>query len=236
MNTVTPHPRVDDRGRAFAGSQLQLQLYSARRLPDLQRAITSAIGGSDAELDWRAPLESNNFDEPLDSAFLGALGLEALAPELKAFWPDGGPRWDGVALLRPSGSVLLVEGKSYPAEMRGSGCQATAERSLTMIKRALDDTKSWLGVYPGTNWFGPLYQYANRLAHVRFLRERGVDAWLVNLCFVNDVTTTPTTEEAWKSGLARAKRELGLTTTSHVAVDVLLPALGRDAWTVAEAG
>lgn len=35
--------RTDDRGRAFAGSQLQIQIYVNRRASDLDRAILAAV-------------------------------------------------------------------------------------------------------------------------------------------------------------------------------------------------
>ncbi|WKW12840.1 hypothetical protein Strain138_002840 [Pseudogemmatithrix spongiicola] len=223
-------PRVDDRGRAFAGSQLQVQLYSSRLLPTLEAALAGAINRAGEQLDWIAPAENKKFEELLDEAFINALGLGAHAAALRSFWPGSGPRWDGLARLRQSGAVLLVEGKSYPAEMRGSGCQAKDPRSIELIDAALDGTKAWLGVPREADWKGELYQYANRLAHVRFLRERGVEAWLVNLCFVDDPTKNPTDAATWKSALTQAKIDLGLGDISHVAVDVLLPGLAPTAW------
>lgn len=224
------NPRVDERGRAFAGSQLQVQLYSPRLLPTLEAELSSAVNRTGEHLDWIAPAESKKFEELLDEAFVNALGLGAHAAALRGFWPGSGPRWDGLALLRPSGVVLLIEGKSYPAEMRGSGCHAKDPRSIELIDAALDGTKTWLGVPATADWKGELYQYANRPAHVRFLRERGIEAWLVNLCFVDDPTKSPTDASTWKSALTQAKNDLGLSDISHVAVDVLLPGLAPAAW------
>lgn len=175
--------RTDELGRAYAGSQLQVQLYASRMPDRLSATLLVALGRPDDKLEWIAPVEGQQFAEPLDEAFLDALGLSAHAEALKAFWPGSGPRWDGLARLKSSGSVLLIEGKSYPAEMRGAGCQAKAPRSIDLIDRALEETKRWLSVTDDRHWKGELYQYANRLAHVRFLRQLGVDAWLVNLSF-----------------------------------------------------
>lgn len=222
--------RVDDEGRAYAGSQLQMQLYAARRLPFLQTALVTALNRPEERLDWIAPLEHEQFEELLDEAFVNALGLQAHVNALRDFWPGSGPRWDGLARLHPSGVVLLIEGKSYPAEMRGNGCQAKNPRSLELIDSALNGTKAWLGVSPTVDWKGELYQYANRLAHVRFLREQGVEAWLVNLCFVDDPTKNPTDAGTWTRALSCAKQDLGLGDISHVAVDVLLPGLPRQTW------
>lgn len=223
-------PRTDKLGRAFAGSQLQVQLYSARLMPTLSAALAKAVGHPGDSLEWMAPAEDKKFKELLDQAFIRALDLDAHAKALRAFWPGSGPRWDGLARLAQSRTVLLVEGKSYPAEMRGSGCQAKDPKSIAMIDAALADTKRWLGVSADRNWKGDLYQYANRLAHVRFLRDLGVDAWLVNLCFVNDPTKNPTDEHTWRAALKQAKKDLGVSDISHLAVDVLLPGLPYSTW------
>lgn len=228
--------RTDGHGRAYAGSQLQIQLYSSRRPAQLSAALLQAFGRSDDRIEWLAPLEVEKFAEPLDEAFLDALGLSVHSGALKTFWPGIGPRWDGLARLKLSRSVLLIEGKSYPAELRGGGCQAKSQRSLELIDAALAETRRWLGVTTDSNWKGELYQYANRLAHVRFLRQLGVDAWLVNLCFVNDPTKSPTDERTWRKALAQAKQDLGLPSLSDVAVDVLLPGLPRSMWDSPAAG
>jgi hypothetical protein len=58
-------------------------------------------------------------------------------------------------------------------------------------------------------WLGRLYQSANRLAHLYFLRElAGVQAWLLHTCFINDVDHVPVNEEAWRRALEEADREL----------------------------
>lgn len=56
--------------------------------------------------------------------------LDHHATDLKQFWPTGGPHWDALAVIDLEGAlrpgVLLLEGKSYPEELYGSGCQAEA--------------------------------------------------------------------------------------------------------------
>ena len=75
-----------------------------------------------------------------------------------------------------------------------------------------------------------MYQYANRLAHLYFVREvLRVPAWLVNLCFIGDRTTNPTTELEWRAALPLFKKELGFPDGSIPwVVDVLLHARSRD--------
>jgi hypothetical protein len=60
------------------------------------------------------------------------------------------------------------------------------------------------------DWCGPLYQTANRLAHLYWFNEVvGVDAWLVHLLFTND-RRSPTSVQTWTAELETADRVLGL--------------------------
>jgi hypothetical protein len=239
---TTSRPRVDDLGRAYAGSQLQTQIYVTRYRDALaeaiQRALSDAAAGPRAAIDWIAPLEAVRFVEPRLRPFLPALGLAHRARDLSQFWPTRGPRWDALAVLRypeaAAPGALLVEAKSYPGEVYGSGCSANSTRSRALIKASLARAQAWLGVPPSTDWLGRLYQYGNRLAHLFFLRDQlGIDAWLVNLCFTNDRTHHSThksvTESSWRAVLPKFKHELGFSGDRIPwAIDVLLPARSRD--------
>jgi hypothetical protein len=124
--------------------------------------------------------------------------------------------------------VLLAEGKSYPDELFGGGCQAT-EPARSQISAAIARTQRWLGIDEDPErWMGRLYQTANRLAHLCWLREVvGARAWLVHLLFVGD-SHGPTTREQWVAALETANAELGLTgiAVPHVG-HVLLDARDR---------
>jgi hypothetical protein len=234
MGGTASAKRTDQRGRAFAGSQLQVQIYVSRKPDVLSEAVSRALaacGKNVPSVRWTAPLEAELFKEPFDRAFLVALGLEDAAEALRQFWPSGGPNWDALAVLgngaRRDG-VLLIEAKSYPEEVHGSGCQATNQKSIETIERSLLAAQKWFGATTESDWTGRLYQYANRLAHVYFLRqELGVDAWLVNLCFTDDMTTRPTTAEHWEQVLPTFKRDLGFVGKVPWVLDVLLPAHQR---------
>jgi len=79
-----------------------------------------------------------------------------------------------------------------------------------MIESSLARTKVWYRARQDAEWSGRLYQYANRLAHVFFLREVcHVQAWLVNLLFTDDPTTKPTKKEEWVMALPAIKVDLG---------------------------
>lgn len=225
-------PRTDANGAAFAGSQLQTQLYVNKRTADLDESIRRAIPDlSDATFDWRSPLAAENYREYWDAAFLKALDLSEHAQALSRFWPTGGPHWDALAVVtHPGGQgpgALIIEGKSYPDEML-KGSPASAEigsSSRMLIEAALAWTQGRLGIELDlASWTGALYQNANRLATLLWLRQRGVDAWLVHLLFTGD-QRSPTTEDEWKRAVASAEKTLGVERVNIPwATHVMLPA------------
>lgn len=193
------------------------QLYVNRRTDELDAAIRRGFPDlGDATIEWRSPLAADGYAEYWDKAFLDRVDLGHHAAELKAFWPTGGPHWDALAVVRtPESSrpgVILAEGKSYPGELYGSGCQAKPRSvSRVLIEKSLAATQQRLGVVGKTpgDWCGPLYQTANRLAHLQWLRSLGVRAWLVHLLFLAD-PIGPTDAATWENALAEANEQLGL--------------------------
>lgn len=210
-------PRTDEHGRAFAGSQRHLQSWVQDRGKELAEGMCAAFGFSThgVQVEWLSPLKVDDYREYRDGAFLRAIGREDAATALRAFWPRGGPVWDGLARVsqgpttRPA--LILIEAKSYPGEVHGRGCLAKmGSETRGQIERALDKTAKWLGVKPTAAWMGHLYQSANRLAHIYFLREvMGIDARLLNVCFVDDPRRRTPLEE-WRHADAAFRRDLGI--------------------------
>jgi hypothetical protein len=223
---------MNNRGRARRGSQRQLQEYVNLQQSLLDAAIVSAlpvtIQQNSPQISWVSPLAADEFREYRDAEFLAALDLERHAGDLKSFWPDRGPCWDGLAVLRTTlpRSVLvaiLVEAKSHVPEMYGDGCQA-GETSRALIQEAMAAAKSWCGARTDADWMGPLYQSANRIAHLYFIQRLNHPCYLVNLYFVND-PYRPTTQSEWEIALGVVHRDLGLRAAVPGLVEVFLPAL-----------
>lgn len=123
--------------------------------------------------------------------------------------------------------MLLVEGKSYPKELYSTGSAAEHPDSRLLIERSLGWTQQQLGVVGKTppDWCGPLYQDANRLAHLSWMNSVGIETWLVHLLFTGDAGKRATSQEQWLEGLEEANATLGIagleiTRAGHV----LLPA------------
>lgn len=172
-----------------------------------QLTARGALAGG-RSLVWASPLASDSFAEYRDEDFLSRIGLERLSSQLAKFWPNRGPQWDALA-SDDHGRVFLVEAKAHAAEMT-STCQAGKE-SRARIVQACDAAKRVLGASPTADWLSGYYQYANRLAHLGFLREHNVDAWLVFLYFTGDADMKgPGTETAWAGPIRDAHTHLGL--------------------------
>lgn len=230
---ISPRRHNSTSGRARRGSRLQIQRYVNEAADALNSAILSALGprepGSFEDLRWVSPLAAAGYAEYRDADFLRALGLSRHIPTLAAFWPKGGPSWDALAGAVPAAAaalpgVLLLEAKSHIPEIYGFGCQASS-RSLPLIRNSLQAAKRWCGAEPSADWMGPLYQSANRIAHLFWFREiLRYPAWLVNLYFLHD-PIGPTAEPQWRDAISDVKRSLGIARPVPGMLDVFLPAL-----------
>ncbi len=234
--------RTDENGRAYAGSQRQIQTYVNKCPYMLNTEIIAALkdkdyieqryelGGSGIIFDWVSPMESQQYAEYQDEEFWRALWMEDRHGGTSTFWPKGGPVWDALAIVRfgdrpDQNGALLVEAKSYPKEMYGGGMQAKDPHSIEIITNSLANTKSWLGVTDDADWTDKFYQSANRLAHLYLLWYiMKIPTWLVNVYFMDD-PHSPTTRTQWNEFLPTVKDEMGLTDIEVPnAVSVFLPA------------
>jgi hypothetical protein len=201
----------------------------------LNGAITAALPElRQAEsIEWVSPVARNRYAEYRDEEFLEWVGYPDLAGTLSTFWPSGGPCWDALARVHwkdpdPRPGIILVEAKSYPEEMQNEkGCRAS-EPARSQIAESLAKAKSWCRAERAGDWMGPLYQYANRIAHLYFFRElEDVPAFLVNLCFVAD-PRKPTSISEWQVALQNARATLGIRADTPFAADVFLDAISQE--------
>ncbi len=157
---------------------------------------------------WVSPTADDDYAEYRDGAFLERLGLTALLPSLREFWPQGGPQWDALGLT--SAGPILVEAKAHVREFFSPASQASS-RSLAQIERAFAMVQSDLGLKPSVSWANSYFQYANRLAYLWWLRNNGVDAKLLFVSFLNDDEMRgPKHAETWEAAFASADYALGL--------------------------
>jgi len=167
---------------------------------------------SSERIEWRSPIASDDYAEYFDQEFLDRLGLANLKVPLTDFWPKSGPRWDALART-DSNKFLLVEAKAYIEEAVDYRSRARNRNSRQKIRRALVRTEKAFHASKDASWVTPFYQYANRLAHLYFLRQlNGIDAYLLFLCFADarDVPN-PCSVEQWKGAERLIEKCLGLT-------------------------
>lgn len=157
---------------------------------------------------WLSPLREDGFAEYRDAAFLERVGCGRLKDELAGFWPARGPQWD--ALGRAGETVVLVEAKAHLREVLSPASQASPA-SREKIDLAFATVKRELKVRDGANWAEVFFQYANRLAHLWFLRNSGVEAKLVFVDFLHDIEMGgPENPAEWEAVYLAADYALGL--------------------------
>jgi hypothetical protein len=163
----------------------------------------------DEEIKWVSPLENDEYADYRDAAFLSRLGVRLESYPLMDFWPGMGPQWDGLG-KSSNGKLFLVEAKSHIPELM-STFRGKRKASIDKICSSLEETKKRFGVKADYDWLKSFYQYTNRLAHVYLLRKNKLDAWLVDVYFLNDAEMDgPKTEDDWKGALRLLHRCLGL--------------------------
>jgi hypothetical protein len=198
-----------------------MQLFANDRPEILNDAIHQATGiRTDDSIEWRSPLADDDFAEYFDHAFLDRLGISPSRKPLDQFWPSGGPHWDGLAITS-TGEVLLVEAKANVVEFATDPCGAKSAESKRLILDSLGEVQQFMGIGEKRRrpelWFNAFYQYANRIAHLYFIRElNGIPAHLVFLDFINDPDSGEGAVRSageWKSLVRLAEACLGITAT-----------------------
>lgn len=193
------------------GSLQAIQWYVNEASSELDRQIQEASRGQiAAPINWRSPLNEDEFAEYSDRDFLSVLGVELSHRSLEDFWPTRGPQWDALGTSR-NHQIVLVEAKAHIPEIISPGSEA-GEASLKRIRTALQEVANGLSAESSCDWTGTFYQYTNRLAHLYLLRELNqIPAWLVQVCFINDERMNgPKTVGEWRAATDVLKGALGL--------------------------
>lgn len=175
--------------------------------PDiLEKALAKTTG----PIDWYSPLANDSFAEYRDQDALDLVGVTPHLETLSAYWPRGGPQWDALGVTK-SGAPVLVEAKAHIGELRSGGIKAGPE-SRVMIEAALLRVQEYVQARPLIPWTGALYQYANRLAHLYFLKTLNhLPAYLLWVYFTGDAERKgPTSIDQWQVAIALVHRELGI--------------------------
>ena len=214
---------VTDPAVANRGSRRWLQVLVNCRPEMLNDAIAQRLPELPDDFDWRSPILEDHYAEYRDQSFLDRLAgswyyrePEQPQQELSGFWPRFGPQWDGLAVT-DKGQLVLVEAKAHVAEMVTAPSQARGEPARQRIQESLGVVKNFVNSKSPADWSTSFYQYANRLAHLYWMRQvNGHDAYLVNLFFVNDRDMQgPQSVAEWQTAIQLQEIFLGVRQTGY---------------------
>lgn len=194
------------------GSQKDLQIL-ANQHQDILNHELSKILNKTIKLEWLSPLKDDDYAEYVDQDFINRLDINSrITKPLNDFWPNGGANWDGLA--KDNETFFLIEAKAHISEQMIESTGATSIESINLIKKSLEETKAFLDVKSDVSWCKEnYYQYANRIAHLYYLREiNKIDAHLLFIYFLNDKTVTgkSETKEDWKQAINDVYKKLEL--------------------------
>jgi len=161
-------------------------------------------------IQWVSPLARDAYAEYRDESFLELLNVSPQNVPLNKFWPRNGPQWDALGIADGQ-RLILVEAKAHIDELSSQGSGAR-EESLKQITNSLSETKRSFGVQSDIDWTGQYYQYANRLAHLYFLRIlNSIPALLLFVYFLNDESVEgPKDKTEWTRAIDGMKTALGV--------------------------
>lgn len=193
------------------GSLKDIQVLVNKNQDLIDSLLKSAFDDlTDQQIIWTSPIEQDDFAEYRDNDFLLKVGLDPTEIKLNDFWPPKGPQWDALAKTT-GGYVILIEAKANIQEIV-SPATGAGENSKAIIDKALSETKKFLNLTNDIDWSGKFYQYANRLAHLYFLRVKcNKPTFLVNIYFIGDDTVSgPKTKQEWETAIKDLHTCLGL--------------------------
>lgn len=151
-------------------------------------------------IEWLSPVSNDEHAEYYDIEFLERLGIDnnKLKVPLKEFWPSSGPRWDGLGKTNTN-KYFIIEAKAHIEEAVDYSSGATAIKSINLIEKSIEEAKNFYSDNQSAYWQKPFYQYANRLAHLYYLKElNDLNVFVIFIYFCNapDVAK-PTNKEEW---------------------------------------
>lgn len=166
------------------GSLKDIQILINNRKEILDKKLSEALEQK-INITWKSPIKEDRYAEYRDEDFLRILDIESkINFPLEKFWPKRGPQWDALGI--DDEKIFLVEAKANLPEVVSPPTVAGKE-SKSKILDSFSELKEYLNINNTIDWSGTFYQYANRIAHLYFLRVlNGINAYLVNIYFIND--------------------------------------------------
>lgn len=231
------------------GSEWHLLRYLGYHRNELNRRIEDVIPGEAKVINW---VDFHFREQPvpylqppvvtatpriLDAERTGHDFLEPgrfqhIPPEWRDYFRpnqsgDGPQHWDAVAELNVGGDPywLLVEAKAHLGELNSTFQGGAAAKAR--IQAAFNQVKADWNHVPIEDWFGPYYQFCNRLASLHFLRQNSIKVKLLFIYFMGDrhppgrQVTCPADEPGWLVRIQQMEQHVGfLSLNNPLAQDV----------------
>ncbi len=219
------------------GSEWHLLRYLGRHRNLLDARVMDAVGATRISwLDFGFDTTRESFPDMEIRALDFLPDYEEVKTAWAAFWPQSGnpTNWDAVATATVDGGEewILIEAKAHVGEL-ASDCGAEKLSSVRLIRDALAQTKSFLGVLPERDWVHGYYQYCRHLTMLYFLVSHGIPAHLVNIYFTGDHRpdhfVCPRNTDEWAAVLRDQEEHVGLPAShpmSHRVHRLFLPVSG----------
>ena len=191
------------------GSLKDIQILINNRKEILDKKLSEVLE-KEININWKSPIKDDQYAEYRDEDFLRILDIESkINSPLEKFWPKRGPQWDALGI--DDEKIFLVEAKANLPEVVSPPTVAGKE-SKSKILTSFSELKEYLNINNTIDWSETFYQYANRIAHLYFLRVlNGINAYLVNIYFINDNSVAgPKSIDEWRGALTIIKHYLGI--------------------------
>ena len=191
------------------GSLKDIQILINNRKEILDKKLSEVLE-KEININWKSPIKDDQYAEYRDEDFLRILDIESkINSPLEKFWPKRGPQWDALGI--DDEKIFLVEAKANLPEVVSPPIVAGKE-SKSKILTSFSELKEYLNINNTIDWSETFYQYANRIAHLYFLRVlNGINAYLVNIYFINDNSVAgPKSIDEWRGALTIIKHYLGI--------------------------
>lgn len=152
-------------------------------------------------------------------------------------WPAPPPRWDGWAIVpgRNRRGIVFFEAKSQPEELKSLPFRRTADWDHAALLQILDSTRKELGAAQAWDLWPRHADPAARLAFLHQLQTVGIDAWWLNVYFVDPdrrLDKVPASAETWWTHIYNAREELDILTREHTPQDTLRRYVKHDVFKV----
>jgi hypothetical protein len=202
------------------GSEYQLFRFLGHHRNYLNKEIANVITPN-SEIYWLDyPPNYGRFS--LDGEFkdVECFNNQNITAQWKEYWPQRGnsQNWDGI--FKVNDTWYFVEAKAHDSEVKSS-CGATSESSKSKIRKAFDETISFVkSTKTADYWISKdckSYQLANRLAFINFCNKNQIRAKLVYINFINGYdkpgtggTLNVKSKEDWNSIWEKEYEDLGI--------------------------